>query len=198
MPYFNELHAPDLDDLAPPLAARLINRLLFYGQDAPTDPTVSRLLTGYVMVTDKAVREYIAGRATLIAYSKSQNELFIMFDGVGRMETCISSAKRALRVLGRIGTTKSQLAVDRTLRRLAQSPEKAITSIRDAIEHIDGIIVDGPTLKPGDAHLLAIDHAGQHLEIGTERLTFHALAASLRSLHKVGFQMLEALPRRAP
>ena len=77
-------------------------------------------------------------------------------------------------------------------------PEKSITSIRDAIEHIDGVIVDGPTLKPGDAHLLAIDHAGEHLEIGTDRLTFHALAASLRGLHRVGVQMLEVLPYRVP
>ena len=150
------------------------------------------------MVTDKAIREYKAGRETLAAYSKSQNELLIMFDGVGRMETCIGSAKRALRLLGRIGTTKSRLAVDRTLRKLAQSPEKAITSIRDAIEHIDGIIVDATTLKPGDAHLLAIDHAGKNLEIGTERMTFDALAASLRSLHNTGVQMLEALPSRTP
>ena len=196
MPYFNDLHAPDLSDLAPPLAVRLINGLLFQGKEGPPDPTVSRLLTGYVMVTDKAIREYTDGRTTLLTYSKSQNELLLMFDGVGRMETCISSAKRALRLLGRIGTTRSPLAVDRTLRKLAQSPEKAITSIRDAIEHIDSVIVDGPTLKPGDAHLLAIDHAGKHLEIGSEQMTFDALARSLRSLHKTGAKMLDALPSR--
>ena len=196
MTYFNELHAPDLSDLAPPLSVRLINGLLFHGKEAPTDTTLSRLLTGYVMVTDKAIREYEAGRNALVAYSNSQNELLIMLDGVGRMETCISSAKRALRLLGRIGTTKSPLAVDRTLRKLAQSPEKAITSIRDAIEHIDGVIVHGPTLKPGDAHLLAIDHAGKYLEIGNERMTFDAMARSLRSLHNTGVQMLDALPSR--
>lgn len=175
---------------------RIIKGLLFHGTDVPTDPTVSRLLTGYVMVTDKAIREYIAGRETLLAYSKSQNELLILFDGMGRMETCISSAKRALRLLGRISKSKSLLVVDRTLRKLAQNPEKAITSMRDAIEHIDGLISDAPTLKSGDAHLLVIDHAGKHFEIGSEQMTFVALARSLRSLHKMGAQMLDQLPSR--
>ena len=118
-----------------------------------------------------------------------------MFDGVGRMETSINSAKRALRFLGRIGSSKSSLSVDRTLRKLAHTSEKALTPIRDAIEHIDTDIMVAAELKPGEAHLLAVDHAGEYLEIGRHRIAFASLAKSLKTLHQTGVEMVQTLPQ---
>lgn len=196
MTYFNELHAPDLSGLTPSLTEHLINGMLFNGKNVPIDPKLSRLLTGYVLVTDKAIREYTEGRKILVAYTKSQNKLLLMFEGLGRIENCINSVKRALRLLDRIKSEGSELIVDRTLRKLAQSSGKHITLIRDAIEHIDGDIMGTPTLDPGDAHLLAIDHEGRQVEIGKESMTFDALARSLRNLHATAIKMLDELPQR--
>ena len=198
MPYFTQLDAPDLMRLGAPLAARLMTALLFHGRESPTDESVSRLLTGYVMVTDKAIREYQAGREVLLAYSSSNNQTLLMFDGVGRMETSINSAKRALRFLGRLSTSKSSLLIDRTLRRLSQNAEKTLTPIRDAIEHIDSDIMQTTKLRPGEAHLLAIDHDGQYLEIGRHRMTFVSLANALTTLHQTGIGLLDSLPTGAP
>ena len=195
MPYFTQLQAPDLAELGEPLAARLIVAMLFHGKEAPSEPSVSRFLTGFVMVTDKAIREYRAGRETLIAYSNSNNQLLMMFDGVGRMETSINSAKRALRLLGRIASSNSSLSVDRTLRKLAQGSENTLTPIRDAIEHIDTDITVTGALKPGEAHLLGVNHSGEYLEIARHRISFTSLANSLRTLHRTGTEMVQTLPQ---
>jgi hypothetical protein len=194
MPYFTQLDAPDLASLGDPLAARLIVALVFHDRESPTHESVSRLLTGYVTVTDKAIREYRAGREVLLAYARSNNQTVLMFEGVGRMETSINSAKRALRFLGRLSTSKSSVPLDRTLRRLSQSAERTLTPLRDAIEHIDADIMQPAKLRPGQAHLLAIDHGGQYLEIANHRITFVALAGALGTLHQAGVSLLESLP----
>jgi hypothetical protein len=198
MPYFTELNAPDLSDVGEPLATRMIVALLFHGKESPANAAESRLLTGFVMVTDKALREYKAGRETLILYSKSANQMALMFEGVGRMETCISSTKRAFRFLERLAALPATVQVDRTLRRLVQSWENSLTPIRDAIEHIDGDIVSENGIKPGDAHLLAMSNDGEHLEIFTHRLSLSDLAKALRSLHRAGLEILGSLPSVPP
>jgi hypothetical protein len=192
--YFIELHAVDLSSLNPPLADRLKSSILSEGKSPPIETSLLRLLTGYLLVTDKSVREYNAGRATLISYCKSKNQTQLLLEGLGRMETCISSTKRALRFLSRLSSSKSPLAVDRTLRKLAQNPEGLLTSLRDAIEHMDADIVAPGKLKEGEAHLLAIDHAGRTLEIGKHKIALNSLAQAVSALHKTGEQLLAALP----
>jgi hypothetical protein len=198
MPYFTDLAAPDLSDVGEPLATRMILALLFHGKESPASAAESRLLTGFVMVTDKALREYKSGREALILYSKSANQMGLMFEGVGRMETCISSAKRAFRFLERLVALPATVQVDRTLRRLVRSWENSLTPIRDAIEHIDGDIISESGIKPGDAHLLAMSKDGEHLELLTHRLSLNDLAKALRSLHRAGLELLGSLPSVPP
>lgn len=196
MPYFAELAAPDLAELGASLSGRMMVALLFHGKESPADGAESRLLTGFVMVTDKALREYKAGRDALILYSKSANQMDLLFEGVGRMETCINSAKRAFGFVQRLSGRQTSLQVSRTLRKLLNSWENSLTPIRDAIEHIDLDVVAQEGLKAGDAHLLAMSKDGAHLEIATHRLSLNDLAKALRSLHNAGNELLAALPSR--
>ena len=49
------------------------------GKNSPADAAEDRLLTGFVAVSDKALREYKAGRECLgNLYSKSANQMHLM------------------------------------------------------------------------------------------------------------------------
>ena len=48
------------------------------GKNSPADAAEDRLLTGFVAVSDKALREYKAGRECLILYSKFANQMHLM------------------------------------------------------------------------------------------------------------------------
>ena len=78
MPYFTELVAPDLSDLGGSLVERMTIALLFHGKNSPADAAEDQLLTGFVAVSDKALREYKAGRECLILYSKSANQMHLI------------------------------------------------------------------------------------------------------------------------
>ena len=115
-------------------------------------------------------------------------------EGVGHFETCINSAKRALRALGRLGTQPDAPAIDRTIRRLAQSWASTITDLRDAIEHIDSDIVSGAGVLEGDPHLLTIDKSGENLEIGSYRISVTRLHGVVKALHAAGLAIIHSLP----
>ena len=194
MPYITECKAPDIADLGSTLFSRTITGLVFHGRKHPESDCASRLMTGYLIVVDKAVREYTAGRNALMTYAKSENKTSQLLEGLGRFETCIHSAKRAFRFLERMAATPESPAVDRTLRRLIRSRERTLTHIRDAIEHIDEDITAETGLVVGMAHLLAINHDGDYLEISSHRLALVDLAKVVRSLHQAGCELLAELP----
>lgn len=193
MPYISDLKAPDITDLGATLFSRTTVGLVFQGLALPESPSAARLLTAYFSVVDKAVREYSDGRITLIAYANSSNDSQLMGEGLGRFETCIQSAKRAFRLLEKLKSHPESPAIDRTLRRLIQSQEQILITIRNTIEHIDDEIMSETTLIPGMAHILTINHDGDYLEITSHRLTFVHLAVALRNLHKLGCELLETL-----
>lgn len=194
MPYISECKAPDLSSLGPTLLSRMITGLVFQGRKPPTSESASRLLTAYLSIVDKAVREYSAGREILIAYSKSKNESRLFTEGLGRFETCINSTKRAFRIVERMSAHPDSPTIERTMRRLLKSMAKTITSIRDSIEHIDGDIAAEDVLKTGMAHLLTMNHEGDTLEIANHKLQLADLAKVVSALHKAGCDLLNALP----
>jgi hypothetical protein len=194
MTYITECKAPDISDLGESLLGRTITSLVFQGRKPPDSSIALRLLTGFLVVTDKAIREYSAGRATLIEYSGSQNTTRLFVEGLGRFETCIHSAKRGFRFLERMGSQSELPSVSRTLRKLMGNWEKSITPIRNAIEHIDDDIAAETALPIGTPHLLAMNHEGDCLEIARHNIKLDDLAKVLRALHRVARELLEALP----
>src|SRR5258708_3615526 len=102
MPYFTHLKAPDLSDINNKTLLERTIHGLFQGSQPPADQKGCRLLFCFLINTDKAIREYEAGRETLIKYSTSTNKIALMIEGVGRMETCINSIKQAFRFWDRL------------------------------------------------------------------------------------------------
>lgn len=196
MPYFSALDAPPADGLSISLHANLTLRVVFQGSEPPKSEPTARLLFAYLLVVDKAVREYTAGREALLKHANEHGGIAAFVEGVGRFETCINSVKRALRLLQMLGTQLDAPPTQRALRKLAQAQSDSITTVRDAIEHIDQDIASG-AIAGGDAHLLTVNPEGHELCIAEHRITFRQLHTTVRALHSCGLAMLEGLPRSA-
>lgn len=193
MSYFDALDAPEADDLAASLMRHFELRVVFHGNRTPESKATTRLLLAYVLVVDKAVREYIAGRAALLEHLRGEDGTVAFVDGLGRFETCINTAKRALRLLSVLGTKTDAPTIDRNVRNLANARSSEVTNVRDAIEHIDQDILSPVGLKEGEAHILAVNKSGTHLEIASHQLSFRALRSTLGALHNAGMQLVDAL-----
>ena len=193
IPYITHFDAPELLEANSSLRFHVEAALIFHGKQHPYSPKASRLFTAFLLVVDKAAREYSAGRELLVAYASSSNNTKLFIDGLGRYETCVTTTKRAFRLFDRIKNEREIPSVERLTRNLALVYDKHITDIRDAIEHIDGDIVKGE-LADGEPHLLLVDKAGTQLELGGYALTFAALHSAIVNLHRAGAVMIEALP----
>jgi hypothetical protein len=155
---------------------------------------VQRLLSGYLFAVDTAVREYRDGRTTLVRYSRSANQTLILIEGLGRFENCINAVARSLKFLMALSAYPESPTIDRTLRRLIASLEESISSVRNSIEHIESDIASTALMPEGAAHMLAINHGGDTLEIPVHTITFRSLASTISKLYSAGGQMIDALP----
>lgn len=196
MAYLERFEPPDLPSGASTLRSQLELGMVFHARQVPPSPTTTRLLTTYMITTDKTAREYAAGCRRIKDHMDAGGGIQAFVEGVGHFENCINSAKRALRALGRLGTQQDGPVIDRTIRKLAQSQSTAITDLRDAIEHMDADIVTGAGIPEGDPHLLTVSKEGDQLEIGAYRISIIALQSVIRALHSAGSAIIQALPTR--
>jgi hypothetical protein len=192
--YFSVLRAPMLVGCDVSLRSRHMTETIFGGRAAPVRPESLRLLTGYLLVVDKAVREYRAGCRALVDYSHSDNESSLLADGLGRFETCIHSIVRALRFLAALKQYRESPTIERGLRRKIEAIEESIRPIRDAIEHIESDIAEPGLMPVGAAHILAINHAGDTLDISVHKISFVELASAVEQLFAAGSGLIDALP----
>ena len=197
MTYLERFEPPELPAGASTLRNQLELGLVFHARQVPPTPSTARLLTTYMITADKAAREYMAGCRRVRDHMNAGGGIQAFVEGAGHFENCINSAKRALRALGRLGTQQDGPAIDRTIRKLAQSQAKTITDLRDAIEHMDEDIVSGGGIPDGAPHLLTIDRNGENLEIGTHHIPIVGLHSVVRALYSAGVAIIQALPTPA-
>lgn len=194
MTYLDRFEPPELAAGASTLRNQLELGMVFHARQVPPSKSTSRLLTTYMITTDKAAREYMAGCRRVRDHMMAGGGIQAFIEGVGHFENCINSAKRALRALERLGTQQDGPTIDRTIRKLAQSKTKTITDLRDAIEHMDEGIVSGAGIPEGAPHLLTIDKQGDNLELGTHRIPINGLHGVVGTLHSGGLAIIQALP----
>lgn len=194
MPYIHTLGAPDVDDMKASLRTNFELRMVYHGKQPPPSQPTARLLFAYLLVVDKAVREYVAGRSALLKHIHDKGGSASFIEGVGHFETCVNTLKRALRLITMLGTKSDAPTFDRTFRKLAHARSEEITDVRDAIEHIDQDILSPSGLQEGEAHLLTVDQAGEKLQIAKHEISFHALHTTIGALYKAGLEMIDALP----
>lgn len=197
MAYLERFEPPELPADAATLRNKLTLGMVFNTRQIPASPSTVRLLMIYIITTDKAAREYMAGCRHVRDHINVNGGIKAYIEGVGHFENCINATKRALRALDRLGAQKGGPTVPRTIRKLAQSQTKTITDLRDAIEHMDADIVADSGVPEGLPHLLTIDKSGEILEIGTHQIPIADLQGIVRALHAAGIAIILALPTLA-
>ena len=168
--------------------------IVYHARQVPNLPDAGRLLFAYLVITDKAMREYSAGHKRISEHMSKGGDTAAYVEGVGDFENCINATKRALRLLKRLAEHPNGPELNRTSRRIADVWSNQVTDVRDAIEHIDNGIISKTGLPDGSAHMLTINAGGTQLEIGSHNITFIALAATLQSLFRAGKEIIQALP----
>ena len=194
MSHLATFDAPVLEAGHSTLRWQLEAGIIYNAREVPNLPDAGRLLFAYLVVTDKAVREYRAGYKRISEHMATGGDTAAYVEGVGHFENCINATKRALRLLTRLASQPKGPELDRTARRVANVWADQVTNVRDAIEHIDNDIVSEAGLPDGSAHMLTINGNGTQLEIGTHHITFVALAGTLQSLFRAGTEIVKALP----
>lgn len=188
MTYISECKAPDLTDLRySMLGAYAWNRVV--AGCGTSDRTANSYVANYVVAVDKAVREYCDGRLTLLRYVSSDDDIPLLVEGLGRFETCINATRRALRFVDQLARHPGGPQVERDVRRLLDSQGKLITSVRDAVEHMDEWI-QRDELVEGAPHMLSITRDAQLLVIGEHELSLGALARLLAHLHELAQELV--------
>jgi hypothetical protein len=193
MAYLSKFDPPLFDESLGTLRGHLELGLILQGRQPPQDKAVSRFFTAYLIVVDKAIREYRSGCIKVMENMKSGG-IRPFVEGTGHFETCINSVKRAMRLLTRIVRAPESPTADRQLRRSIAVWETQLTNVRDAIEHIDADILSNGGLEEGMAHLLTISDDGLNLEIGAHSMSLQALHSTIVSLHQTGSIMIQSLP----
>lgn len=189
MPYIKECRAPDLSEFRSSVASEYALRIVFQAAGT-SDRRARSFVTNFILSVDKAIREYSAGRELLVQYAASSNRTSLLIEGLGRFETCINSTKRALRFIDRLAVHEAGPEVERLTRRLLQSHEALITSMRDSIEHMDAFVQTGE-LKEGEPHALAISPDSEFLEIASYRLSLVSFAQLLRRLRGLASELTQ-------
>lgn len=192
MAYAQTFNPPDLPADAGTLRHQLENALLFQGLHAPANTTNSRLVLSFLLTADKASREYISG-CNRMREQMANGGTQALAEAVGAFENCINATKRSLRLMDRLGRRQDGVEISRHVKKLAQNAGSALTDVRDGIEHIDADIVSGEGLQPGDAHMLMITKAGDALEIGSNKISFVALCATVKALNTAGSEIINCL-----
>jgi hypothetical protein len=183
MTWITTLVAPDLTHLFIPVVSSYVMNVALAGNGGSNDPQVRSYIHSYILATDKALRAYNAGRRLLLEYASSQNRTTLLFEGLAELETCITTVKRCLRLITRMGAHRENPDIARQQRRLIETYDAEITALRDAIEHVDGdIFAGGGAGVPGVLH---ISRDGTLLQVSRHQLTFQRLAECLGELHNV-------------
>lgn len=192
MTFITNLTAPELTEAKNSLRAQFLLKLIFNAKQNPSDIMTSRLFMALLVIVDKASREYVAGRESLITYIGSTNKTSLFIEGLGRYETCIVTLKRAYRLLDRLKSQPESPVFNRLLRKLIENREQSVTDIRNAIEHMDEKIINNE-FADGEAHILSIDNAGEFLVLASHKLAFIDVHCAIKNLHLAGLAMIEAL-----
>lgn len=187
MTWIATLAAPDLTGLFIPVVSNYLLNYTFGNRGGSHDPQVRSYVHSYILTTDKALRAYNAGRRLLIEYAASSNRTSLFFEGLAEFETCITTVKRSLRLITKMGAHTQNPDIERMQRRLIASYETEITALRDAIEHMDDEIAAGGSV--GVPAVLACSQDGTCLEVAGHRLLFTRLAECLGELHAVSMAL---------
>ena len=118
-----------------------------------------------------------------------------MFTFVDHFENCINALALSTKQLVYIMKNPGTWIVSRNKRHSIEAHTKNIRVIRNAAEHMaEDIRCD--QLKDGQPVILSITNSGDGVNLAQYQMKFSDVAHALRSLHQVGFDLIESLAIR--
>jgi hypothetical protein len=138
--------------------------------------------TTLVRVTDKALEDYELARLAFHEFvTRPNNSVWSpLFRATGHMENCLSSLERLFRLTRRLLEHSETSDLVRSVAALAPSARKRISTLRNAMEHIDERLVN-EKIKEGDLTMLFLGEDA--IELQGVSVSYAELAQWLTELH---------------
>ncbi len=157
------------------------------------------LFMNFVRLTDKAFREYDAGRAELLVFLEPSSwpGTAHYLRAVDHMENCVSAAHRAVlharalreKQIGRAGPRLTQIQFDR------------LKYFRNAVEHSEEKLLGDTEFKKSSAFgardPFSIRPSNKALSIGDHVLTYKELVSAIQKCHKT-VEVIRGVPTGDP
>lgn len=151
----------------------------------PADRTMVGVFMNFSRLTDKALREYDAARAELLAYVSSHGwPTSSYLRAIDHMENCVSATHRAVLNAHALQTNN----IGRAGPRLTQLQERRLAYLRNAVEHSDEKLLgkkkfkSSPPFDKVDPYSLRL--ANTSMTIGKNVLTYKELVSAMTKCHK--------------
>lgn len=189
-----EIYIPDLSELRPCSLDLALLKITGLGHN---DYQAYALIVNFVRVVDMASLDFQNCRASLLNFwSRSDNStvpLGFLIIGAGHFEACISNLKRAIEFLKAIRGYSSLNQSAQTLVRkkytvISGTVEKAVTDMRNAIQHLYGDIKKGSISDGQPVYPSSTDMDG--MKLGQYKILFIDLASWLKELHMISHELV--------
>ncbi|MBA7560385.1 MAG: hypothetical protein GH159_02160 [Dehalococcoidia bacterium] len=203
----SECKMPDLSDLKPLLGIMIIQAL--FGDKLGLSHKTQLYLKNFIRLIDKALSAHKESRQCIldtIAERKRPTEemakegrIIYMLAFPNHMETCINAVARSYKLLDRIKSDKQKEEspmFPRELKRLAKTQFESVTNIRNAVEHIDKLILKDE-IAPGQPIMLALNRNHDGVMISDYEIKFEELAMVLRRMHEIAQYILKVKPQKS-
>ena len=212
-----EFDVPELNIDLRPLGGYWMQIIFIGGWTA--SPQVQALANNYMRLTESSVIEYRAGRESVLEYWNSHNSVAIgaIHRASSHFETCVTNMHRAVNFLRQLRRQRDLpprlgqiLQVDRPMI-VRDTVSGQLRRFRDAIHHVDEMIVDGryesgqpAALLPGG---LEIAHPAEEnqtiktidrISIGSQELRLPLISEWLTEMHGIASQLAEYFPDKSP
>lgn len=177
---------PDLSELPSDNSILLMfHRALAGG--GPRSPESYALVANYVRIVDASLAEYHAMRAALIRYVTTPNEvIYPLYEAISHAEACITNLLRAIRIARRIRNDRSGPSLDRRIDVLSDSVADRVRDLRNEIQHLDEVLLDG-TWQPPSAHCLIT--RDDRIELYGKEILYSELAGWIGTLHRMSSEL---------
>jgi hypothetical protein len=189
-----EIAIPDLSGLKPNSLQLTLYQVT--GR-VPEDYKIYALVLNFVRVVDLALQDFENCRTSLFRYwnrkDNSTVPLGFLILGAGHFEACISNVKRAIELLkairGHSGLRPStQALVRQGYKVLNNNVEKAVTNMRNAVQHLYGDIKKGAIVHGQAIYPSSTDNDG--MKLGQHKILFSDLAAWVTELHTLSQNLI--------
>lgn len=181
------LKMPSVDHMSNRGSLNVVLDRAFSGLPAglPNSRMLIGLLTNFVRLTDKALREYDAARAELVLYLEPSEGLTTgrYLRAVDHMENCVSATHRAVLNSRALRDNK----IGRSGPRLTDRQETHLSGVRNAIEHSDEKLLgkphgNSPPFATGEPYSIRL--ANTSIRIGSWVLTYRELVSSITKMYR--------------